>query len=60
MVRGLLVMYCHISDNVLQAKAMAAFISGEMKVTVQMNPPGSYSELIASIVNSQVLIFHSA
>lgn len=35
-------MYCHISDNVLQAKAMAAFLSGEMKDTVQMNPAGSY------------------
>ncbi len=53
-------MYCHINDNVLQAKAMAAFLSGEMKDTVQMNPAGSYGELIASIMNSQVLIFHSA
>lgn len=28
----------------LQAKAMAAFLSGEMKDTVQMNPAGAYGE----------------
>lgn len=27
-----------------QAKAMAAFLSGEMKDTVQMNPAGAYGE----------------
>ena len=28
--------------KILQAKAMAAFLSGEMKDTVQMNPAGAY------------------
>ncbi|KAG2015791.1 phospholipid:diacylglycerol acyltransferase [Coprinopsis cinerea AmutBmut pab1-1] len=28
--------------NLIQAKAMAAFLSGEMKDTVQMNPAGAY------------------
>lgn len=27
-----------------QAKAMAAFLSGEMKDTVQMNPAGAYGK----------------
>jgi len=32
--------------NSLQSKAMAAFLSGEMKDTVQMNPAGSYGQPI--------------
>ena len=30
--------------SVVQAKAMSAFLSGEMKDTVQINPAGAYGE----------------
>ena len=30
----------------VKAKAMAAFLSGEMKDTVQMNPAGAYGGLL--------------
>lgn len=33
-----------MADSFHEVKAMAAFYSGEMKDTVQMNPAGAYGE----------------
>ena len=43
--------------SVTQAKAMAAFLSGEMKDTVQVNPAGAYGMVYCAFVEEGLTVY---
>ena len=47
----------NLTQFCVKAKAMAAFLSGEMKDTVQMNPAGAYGNLHFFLFHS-LSLFH--